>query len=256
MVTEPGVRRCILVPIDPLGMHPVVLETVVRIARQLDRKLLGLLLEDIRLLKIADLPFTTEISLHNGQERSLLRDHLSQQQSVISAELRRQLADLAASNRVELSFENAAGGHWTTMMERDGKQDIFLPARKRWHAKAPDHRTRRNIVRRLGMVLANDPTDNRIINTAASLSKANLVGDIYILSKQPPLQEALRDLYRPGHPLKLQANFSCSAEALVKLIKHSPYDLLLLPGQCLQDIPDAELEAALDKTSGQVLVIN
>ncbi len=255
-MNEPGVRRCILVPIDPHGMHPVVLETIVRIARQLDRNLLGLLLEDIRLLKIADLPFTTEISLNSGQERNLLRDHLSQHQSLISAETRRQLADLAARNRVELSFENAAGERWTTVMERDGKQDIFLPARKRWHAQPPDHFRKANIVRRLGVVLANDVTDARIMSTAASLSKANLVGDIYILSKRPPLPDALLDLYRPGHQIKLQANFSCRAEDLVKLIKQSPYDLLLLPGQCLQDIPRAELEAALDKTSGQVLVIN
>jgi hypothetical protein len=237
-------------------MHPVVLETVVRIARQLDRNLLGLLLEDIRLLKSADLPFTTEISLNSGQERSLLRDHLSQHQSLISAETRHRLADLAARNRVELSFENAAGERWTTVMEQDGKQDIFVPARKRWHAQPTDLSGKTNIVRRLGVVLANDVTDTRIMSTAASLSKANLVRDIYILSKKPPLQEALRELYRPGHPIKLQANFSCGAEEMVKLIKQSPYDLLLLPGQCLQDIPGAELEAALDKTSGQVFIIN
>jgi hypothetical protein len=128
VVNEPPVHRCILVPIDPHGMHPVVLETIVRIARQLDRNLLGLLLEDIRLLKIADLPFTTEISLNSGQERDLLRDHLLQHHSLINAEIRRQLVDLAARNHVELSFENAAGERWTTMMERHEKQDIFLPA--------------------------------------------------------------------------------------------------------------------------------
>ncbi len=122
-------------PLIRTGCILCVLETIVRIARQLDRNLLGLLLEDIRLLKIADLPFTTEISLNSGQERNLLRDHLSQHQSLISAAIRRQLADLAARNRVELSFENAAGERWTTVMERDGKQDIFLPARKRWHAQ-------------------------------------------------------------------------------------------------------------------------
>ncbi len=255
-MNDPTVRRCILVPIDPHGMHPVVLETIVRIARQLDRNLLGLLLEDIRLLRIADLPFTTEISLNSGQERNLLRDHLLQHQSLISAEIRRQLIDLAARNRVELSFENAAGERWTTLMERDGKQDIFLPARKRWHAQPTDHSRKANIVARLGVVLANDVTDARIMSTAAALSKANLVGDIYILAKHPPPQEALLDLYRPDHQIRLQANFSCATEDLVKLIKHSPYDLLLLPGQSLQNIPSSVLEAALDKASGQVLVIN
>jgi len=237
-------------------MHPFVLETIVRIASQLDRNLLGLLLEDIRLLKIADLPFTTEISLNSGQERNLLRDHLLQHQSLNSADIRRRLVDLAARNRVELSFENAAGERWTTVMERDGKQDIFLPARKRWHAQPTDHARKTNIVGRLGVVLANDVTDTRILSIAAALSKANLVGDIYILAKHPPPQETLHDLYRPGHQIRLQANFSCIAEELVKLIKHSPYDLLLLPGQSLQGITSSVLDAALDQASGQVLVIN
>ena len=59
MTSEPARRRTILVPIDLHGINRGTLETLVRIARQLDQGLLGLLLEDIRLQQVADLPFTT-----------------------------------------------------------------------------------------------------------------------------------------------------------------------------------------------------
>ena len=73
--------KVILVPIDLYGINRRNLETLVRIARQLDRGLLGLLLDDTRLRRVADLPFTTEITLGSGRERSLLRDHLTQRLS-------------------------------------------------------------------------------------------------------------------------------------------------------------------------------
>ena len=56
--------------------------------------------------------------------------------------------------------------------------------------------------------------------------------------------------------MRLHPNFSCDAAAVEALLRQSPYDLLLLPRECLQDIAPEALEAALDKSGGQVLVIN
>jgi len=106
------------------------------------------------------------------------------------------------------------------------------------------------------VVLPQNQSATRVINTAGALVKAGLVGDIYVLSSRPPLPEQLHDLYRPGHQVRLQTNFSCDAENLTALIHHSPYDLLLLSRDCLQGIAPDALEAALDKSGGQVLIIN
>lgn len=255
-MTDPVLSRCIVVPIDLHAVNRHALQILVHIARQLDRNLLGLLLEDIRLQQIADLPFTTEITLNSGLERRLLRDHLSQHQTRISTEIRRQLHELAATNQVELRFENAAGARWSAVWERDGNQDIFLPARKRWNTLLPTHPIKTNLVKRLGVVLANDVTDASIISVAGSLARTNLVGDIYVLSKQTPPPEKLHNLYHRGHQVRLHTNFSCTASEMLALISRSPYDLLILPGQCLQNIPGADLETALDEASGEVLLIN
>jgi hypothetical protein len=256
MTSESAGRRTILVPIDLHGINRGTLETVVRIARQLDQGLLGLLLEDIRLQQVADLPFTTEINLSSGQERSLLRDHLSQRHSLVGADTRRLLNELAERNRVEISFEDAAGSRWLTALERDGHLDIFFPARQRWNATTTSYSSRNAVIKRLGVVLPTTQEYSKLIGTTAALIESGLVGDIYVLSNRPPLPEQLHNLYRPGHQVRVQSNFSCDASSLTQLIRQSPYDLLLLPRTCLQGIAHDKLESALDKSGSQVLIIN
>lgn len=255
-MSEPRLRRSILVPIDLHGVNRHTLETLVRIARQLDRSLLGLLLEDIHLQQVADLPFTTEITLGSGRERSLVRDHLSQRHNLIRSDARRQLNDLATSNQVELQFEDAAGARWTAVLERDGHQDIFLPPRARWHTQPHVPAGKRQPIKRMGVVLPPGEPDTRVLAAAAALIKADLVGDIYILSRVPPVPEDLHDLYRTGHQVRLQSNFHCSTQSLSALIHRCPYDLLILPGECLREIPATQLEAVLDESPSQVLIIN
>ena len=256
MTAEARAPGTILVPIDLHGVNRRSLETLVRIARQLDQGLLGLLLEDLRLQQVADLPFTTEITLSGGRERSLLRDHLTQRHSLVSSDTRRLLNELAARDRVELSFEDASGARWRTVLEREDHQDIFFPARQRPYSTAVAYPATSNIIPRLGLVLAPNQACDKVIGTAAALVTSGLVGDVYVLSRRPPLPEQLHALYRPGHQVRLHPNFSCDAEAVAALLRQSPYDLLLLPRKCLQGIAPEALEAALDKSGGQVLVIN
>ena len=256
MTTEPAVRRSILVPIDLHGTSRGSLETLVRLARLLDRRLLGLLLDDIRLQQVADLPFTTEISLAGGRERNLLRDHLSQRQTLVSGNTRRILDDLAQHNRVELAFENATGSRLRTSLERGGQLDIFFPARQRWQLLAASRAATGSAIRRLGIVLAGTAQDQNVVETTRLLQEARLVAEIYVISVGPLDRSALDKLYRPGSRICVQANLRCEPKTIVQLVSQSQYDLLLLPRDCLKGVPPEGLEAALDKASGQVLVIN
>jgi hypothetical protein len=256
MMTEQTIRRRILVPIDLQGIGRDTLETLVRIARLLDRDLLGLLLEDIRLQQVADLPFTTEITLRGGRERSLLRDHLSQRHSLVGADTRRLLNDLAHRDRVELAFENASGSRLHTALERDGQLDIFFPARQRWQLVAAPRPTTGSAIRRLGIVLARTAQDQHVVETARLLQQAGLVAEIYVISVGPLDRAQLDSLHRPGSRICVQANLHCDPASISGIIRQSAYDLLLLPRDCLKGIPPAALETALDRSGGQVLVIN
>jgi hypothetical protein len=256
MATEIITRRSILVPIDLHGITRDNLESLVRIARQLDRGLLGLMLEDIRLQQVADLPFTTEITLSSGQERSLLRDHLSQRHSLVTTDTRRLLHELANRDHVELTFENAAGSRLHTALERDGHLDIFFPARQRWHLVAATRPGQNKPIRRLGIVLANTAQDQKVLEAARNLLQAGLVAEVYILSEGAPAPAQLETLYRPGSRICVQSNLRYNPAVVVQLIRQSAYDLLLLPRDCLQGIVPEVLDAALEKSAAQVLLIN
>jgi hypothetical protein len=256
MTTELVAHRSILVPIDLQGISRDTLETLVRIARLLDRGLLGLMLEDIRLQQVADLPFTTEITLIGGRERSLLRDHLSQRHNLVSSDTRRLLDDLAHRDRVTLNFENAAGRRLHSALERDGQLDIFFPARQRWRPQAARMFQPGKLIKRLGIVLARTKQDKAVLEAARLLQQAGLTGELYVVSAQPLERAQLDSLYRPGSRICIQANLHCDPGAILRLICQSGYDLLLLPRECVTGIAPDVLENALDRTATQVLLIN
>jgi hypothetical protein len=255
-MTERADRRSILVPIDLHGINRETLETLVRIARQLDRRLLGLMLEDIRLQRVAELPFATEITLMGGRERSLLRDHLSQRHSLVTTDTRRVLYELASRDKVELVFEQAAGSRLHTVLERDGELDIFFPARQRWQRLVAARRPSVSPIRRLGIVLARTAQDRHVLDITRALLQAHLVTEVYVLSVKGLDRPLVDSLYQPGVRICVQANLHCDPTTVTRLIRQSAYDLLLLPRGCLQGIPPDLLDATLDKSGGQVLVIN
>ena len=159
-------------------------------------------------------------------------------------------------DRVELTFENAAGSRLHTALERDGQLDIFFPARQRWQLVAARQPAPGTPIRRLGIVLARAPQDQQVLETARLLQQAGLVAELYVISAGPLERKQLDILYRPGSRICVQANLKCDPATISRLIRQSAYDLLLLPGACVKDIPAEVLESALDKAGGQVLVVN
>lgn len=256
MATERPSPRKILVPIDFYGVSRASLETLVRIARQLDRGVLGLLLDDLRLQHVADLPFTTEIVLHGCEERSLLREQLSRRHNLVSTDTGRLLKELAGRDRVDLVLEHVAGNRLHTALARDVGLDIFFPARQRWQQLPARPAAQRKAIARLGIVLARTSQDNAVVETARLLQKAGLVGETYVISSGALDRTQLDSLYQPGSRICVQGNMHCDPATIGKLVRQSSYDLLLLPRECLQGIAAEVLEASLDKASGQVLVIN
>lgn len=256
MTTDSPAPRKILIPIDYYGVSRASLETLVHIAGPLHRGVLGLLLEDLRLQQVADLPFTTEITLHDCEERSLQREQLSRRYSLVSTDTGRLLKELASRDRVDLVMEQVAGNRLRAALTRDAGLDIFFPARQRWQQHPVKRSAQRKAIARLGIVLAQTAQDHAIVDTAGLLQKAGLVGETYVISTGALDRAQLNSLYQPGSRICVQANLHSDPATIGRLIRQSPYDLLLLPRDCLQGIAPEALEAALDKASGQVLVIN
>ncbi|MCB1679087.1 MAG: hypothetical protein KDI16_10445 [Halioglobus sp.] len=255
MTTDVRGRRAILVPIDLHGVTRGALETLVRIARHLDRDVLAILLEDARLQRAAELPFAAEISLRGGVESSLQRQQLAHRHSRTCADALRWLRELAHSNRVALRFEDAVGVRWRAALEREGNPDLFFPARQRWLAHLPGRRTGSAAIRRLGAVVAQGDACASLLAATAAMVRGGLAQELYLIGRDPLPAETLRALHHPGLRLRQWTGFRGDADSIEKLICQSPCDLLLLPRSSLQAIAPDHLESALESSGSQIFVV-
>jgi len=254
-MTEPNHHNAIVIPIDLHGVSHNTLETLILIAHRLQRNLVGLLLENEQLQQIADLPFTTEVVLSSGRERGLQRQQLRQQHSAVMEHTRKQLDSLAARDHIVLTYKEARGARLHSALQVSSHADVLFPSRQRWRLTSPGTRLARPI-RRLGILLDGTDQNERIISIADSLIRAALVDHIYLLGDSTPSQEQLQKLAHHGSRVSIQSNLAIKPSTLTGLIRNSAYDLLLLPAASLQDIPPTVLDAALEDTTGEVMVVN
>jgi len=252
-MTEIIASTAILVPIDEHHINPAALETLVGIARQLDCGLLGLILEDIRLQQVADLPFTTEIVLESGRERGLVRDILAQRHSKVALDTRRRLTELAKKDRVKLSFDQTTGTRFHSALSRDGRLDVFFPCSRRWWPASP---VTMPAISRVGLVQSGGDQDLRVLDIASSLARAGLVDEIYVLAEKSPSASQLKKMAEQPGRIRIQVGIHIDGGAITQLIRQSPYDMLILPRGCLADVQPADLDSALDQSGSQVLVVN
>ena len=254
-MTEEQPRATILVPIDNQGVNPATLELLVHIAQHLDRRLLGLILENPHLQRVAELPFTTEILLGTGMERSLERDHLSRCHSLVAADTRRRLLELARQARIELSFEEDRGERWFAALARADNPDFFILPRRRWQNPGTGMSLQRRAIARLGLLMGGS-LDQRLVATALALEEAGLVGSVYALYPGKPDLDTCAPLLLGRAPCHVQSGAPTDAAGLTNLIRRSPYDLLIMGRERLAEIPAKVLDAALEAAGGQVMVVS
>lgn len=255
-MSENHTQATILVPIDNQGVSPATLELLVHVAQQLDRRLLGLILENPRLQRVAELPFTTEILLGTGVERSLERDHLSRHHSQVAAETRRRLLALARQARIELSFEEDRGERWNAALARADELDIFMLPRRRWQSAGAHASRSRPAIPRLGLLMDGGDLDCRLVTTALALEEAGLVGSVYALYPGKPNMDTCAPLLQGRARCYAQSGAPVDAAGLINLVRRSQYDLLIMGRDRLLNIPAELLDAALEAAGGQVMVVS
>jgi hypothetical protein len=249
-------ERHIVVPVDLHGISSETLETLVRIARLLDRGLLALLIDDVRLQQAADLSFTTEIMLHGARERNLLKNYLSDRQERVMSLIRRELTDLAKFDGVQLQFERASGCRSHSLLCRNDHLDLIFPARQRWQLPPSTYPVASQANPKLCIVLPAAVPSGAILEAASLLLAAGLVRELYILADHSPPKEELKKLYKTGQRICVQSNLEITPATLTRLIRQSPYDLLMLSRACLSEVPPVVLDEALEKSGSMVLAVS
>jgi hypothetical protein len=238
--------RPILVPVDDFGLDIGALTLLVNTAAQLGRPLRIVLLENPRLYDVATLPFTREITLVGEEERDLEARLLRRRGSVARNRTRSQLMELATRRQVSLAFEDR---------EAERLSCIFGPGNDSWLARRPAFAARHIAPTTLGIVLAGVPGDAAAVAVAHRLAEQGAYRDLYVHSNQPWPALALSGLQTPGlrlHPLPRTA---LDASALLRLLRRLHNELLIMPRELLVGLKPLDIEQALDRAEGQLLLV-
>ncbi|MBZ5675630.1 MAG: universal stress protein [Acidobacteriia bacterium] len=127
----PAIRR-ILVALDTSPNSLAALEGAVALAARVEAELLGLFVEDVELLQMADSPHAREILYPSATESRISRPGMELRLRIQSERARNALAAAAESARVPWSFQTMRGNVASELMAAVGEGDLLALGKRGW----------------------------------------------------------------------------------------------------------------------------
>jgi nucleotide-binding universal stress UspA family protein len=128
---EPAIRR-ILVALDVSPHSLSALEAAAELAIGLQAELVGLFVEDINLLRLAELPSSREIGIFSTSRRPLTTVEVERQLRAQAARARRALATAAHRAHVPWSFRVARGVIAAELLAAASEADLIILGKIGW----------------------------------------------------------------------------------------------------------------------------
>ena len=125
----------ILVAVDASPLSLKALEAAAELAASLQAELLGLYIEDINLLRIADSPFAREVGIFSGSIRELDAHRLQRQLRAQANQVRRKLTQLAQRSQIRWSFRVTRGSIEGELLSAASEVDLVILGRAGWSGK-------------------------------------------------------------------------------------------------------------------------
>ena len=144
---EKGVRR-ILVAIDASPPSLSALEVAAELAATLDAELLGLYVEDINLLRLAELPLAGEVTIYTSTPRRFSRPEIEHELRTQARMARRALAHVAELSQLRWSFHVEQGVIEARLLSAAQQSDIILLGKGGWTKRRRLGTTARIVVER------------------------------------------------------------------------------------------------------------
>jgi len=124
--------RRILVALDASPPSLAALEAAVELAGRFRAELLGLFVEDVNLLRLAELPFAQEIGFFSATRRKLDTQRIERQFRGQAARIRRVLELIAERMQVNWSFRVARGVIASELLTAASEVDLIILGRGGW----------------------------------------------------------------------------------------------------------------------------
>lgn len=130
-VREQAIRR-ILVALDTSPSSLAALEAAAELATSFGAELVGLFVEDINLVRLAELSFTHEVGLFSATSRRLEIRYVERQFRGRASRAHRQLARIAEKAKVNWSFRVARGAIAAELLAAASDADLVILGKAGW----------------------------------------------------------------------------------------------------------------------------
>ena len=125
------VRR-VVAALDVAATPAQVLEAAVGLANALHAELVGLFVEDQRLLRLAELPFAQELSLTTARAQRLLLDDVERALRRQAEQMRRMIGEMAQPLGLAWTLEVVRGDSLQSALAYAGTDDLLVIGRARY----------------------------------------------------------------------------------------------------------------------------
>jgi nucleotide-binding universal stress UspA family protein len=133
---ELTIRR-ILVALDASRQSLAALEAATDLGARMQAELIGLFVEDVNLLRLAELPFAQEVGSYSAGQRQLTPARIEEQLRAQAERARRSLQAHAERASVPWSFEVARGVVTTAVLTAASRVDLVILGRTGHAAASP-----------------------------------------------------------------------------------------------------------------------
>lgn len=151
------------------------LETAVYFACTLGAQLDCIFVEDERLLKIADLPFTREVLMHNASEQAVDSQTLSRALVAYSRQVQQTLAQLANSHHLHFTFQTVRAHSYHALLDITSSARLMLFGSRAFalpnKPADTDNTQLKSNSSELCVLITGADTDQRLLGTAISLAE-------------------------------------------------------------------------------------